>query len=65
MFHNYVCEFWIFYCGKITEKLVIVQGGHGIGINIHGCQPNLEIAIYELKSACGLLLCTRLYSSTR
>jgi hypothetical protein len=22
----------------------------GIGINIHGCQPNLEMAIYVLKS---------------
>ena len=21
-------------------------GGHGIGINIHGCQPNLEMTIY-------------------
>ena len=24
-------------------------GGHGIGINIHACQLNLEMAIYELK----------------
>ena len=26
-------------------------GGHGIGINIHGCQPNLEMAIYVWKLA--------------
>ena len=24
-------------------------GGRGIGINIHACQLNLEMAIYELK----------------
>ena len=27
------------------ENLVKILGGHGIGINIHGCQPNLEMAI--------------------
>ena len=43
------------------EKLVNILGGHGVGINIHGCQPNPEIAIYILKSANGGLLCTRLY----
>ena len=29
------------------EKLVHILGGHGIGINIYGCQPNLEMAIYS------------------
>ena len=33
------------------ENLVKILGGHGIGINIHGCQPNLEMAIYVLKAA--------------
>ena len=31
-------------------------GGHGIGINIHGCQPNLEMVIYVLKSALRYIL---------
>ena len=39
------------------EKLVNIL----VGINIHGCPPNPEIAIYILKSANGGLLCTRLY----
>ena len=33
------------------ENLVNMLGGHGIGINIHGCNPNLEMAIYVLKAA--------------
>jgi hypothetical protein len=37
---------------EITRLLNII-GGHGIGINIHGCQPNLERAIHVLKSANG------------
>ena len=32
-------------------KLVSILGGHEVGINIHACQPNLEMAIYVLKSA--------------
>ena len=24
-------------------KLANILGGHGIGMNIHGCQPNLEM----------------------
>ena len=43
------------------EKLVNIQGGHHVGINIHGCQPYLKIAIYVLKSANGGLLCRPLY----
>ena len=35
------------------EKLVKTLGGHGVGINIHGCQPSLKIAIYVIKSANG------------
>ena len=31
------------------ENLVDILGGHGIGINIHDCKPNLEMAIYVLK----------------
>ena len=31
------------------KYLVNILGGHGIGINIHACQLNLEMAIYELK----------------
>ena len=31
------------------EKLVDIQSGHGIGINIHGCHPNpIEGAIYVI-----------------
>ena len=26
------------------------KGGHGIGINIHDYQPNLEMATYALKT---------------
>ena len=43
------------------EKLVNILGGHHVGTNIHGCQPYMEIAIYELKSANGGLLCSALY----
>ena len=32
------------------ENLVSILGGHGIAININGCHPNLEIAIYVLKT---------------
>ena len=32
------------------EKLVNIQGGHGIGINILGCQATLEMYIYLLKT---------------
>ena len=43
------------------EIMVNIQAGHGIGFNFHGEKPNIEMAIYVLKSACGELLCTRLY----
>ena len=33
------------------KHLVIIPGGHGIGINIYACQNNLEMVIYVLKSA--------------
>ena len=33
--------------------LIYVLGGHGVGINIHACQSNLEMATYVLKSANG------------
>ena len=33
--------------------LIYYLGGHGVGINIHACQSNLEMAIYVLKSANG------------
>ena len=36
------------------EKLVNILGGHRVGINIHACQPNLEMAIYVLKSVNGV-----------
>ena len=32
------------------ENLVNILGGHGIEINTHGCQPNLEMTIYVLKT---------------
>ena len=34
---------------KILPTLIYYICGHGIGINIHACQLNLEMAIYELK----------------
>ena len=50
---EYLCEFLIWILKKNTKfapwKLGIL-GGHGIGINIHDCQPNLEMAIYALKT---------------
>ena len=33
-----------------NEKLVNIPGGHKIGVNIHGCQPTLEMSIYVLKT---------------
>ena len=30
----------------VHDNLVNILGGHGIGINIHGCQPNLDMPIY-------------------
>ena len=32
------------------KKLVDIPGGHGVGIDIHGCQPTLEMPIYVLKT---------------
>ena len=34
---------------RILHFEKIILGGHGVGINIHACQLNLEIAIYVLK----------------
>ena len=34
------------------EKFVNIHlAGHGIGINVHGCQPNVDMAFYVLTSA--------------
>ena len=33
--------------------LIYVLGGHGVGINIHACKPNLEMVIYVKRSANG------------
>ena len=47
VFNNcvYSCEFWILHLEKLLnlphENLVNILGGHGIGINIHGCQPSV------------------------
>ena len=32
------------------EQLVNISGGHGFGINIHGCQSNLEMPVDVLKT---------------
>jgi hypothetical protein len=32
------------------EKLVNIPGGHGVRINIHGSQANLEMPIYVLRT---------------
>ena len=32
------------------EELVYIPGGHWVGINIHGCQPNLQMPIHVLKT---------------
>ena len=42
----------IFLC-LANAKLVDIRGGHGVRINIHACQSNLEMATYVLKSANG------------
>ena len=34
-----------------NAKLVDIRGGHGVRINIHACQSNLEMSIYIVKSA--------------
>ena len=42
-FNENLCEFWIWetLLNFSHEKLVNILGGHGIRINIHGCQPIL------------------------
>ena len=42
---------WILHFEKNSKfsPCKIILGGHGVGINIHACQLNLEIAIYVLK----------------
>ena len=42
-----------YYSMKKLVDITYVTGGHGVGINIHACQSNLEMAIYVLKSANG------------
>ena len=44
------------------EDLVHILGGHAIGVNIQGCQPNLKMTIYVLKSAVYQLIWAPLYS---
>ena len=33
-----------------NEKLINIPGGHEVGVNIHGCQPTLEMSIYVQKT---------------
>ena len=44
------------------KKLIHLLGMHGVGINIHACQPFLKMVIYVLKSALSKHLCTPLYT---
>ena len=51
---EYLWKFWTFHFETITRFSPWKSGilaEHGIGINIHGYQHNLEMAIYVLKSA--------------
>ena len=53
---------WILHFEKLPnlphDNLVNILGGHEIGINIHGCQPNIEMAIYALKTWANLNIYT-------
>ena len=40
----------------LAHKKLMNIIGLGVEINIDGCQPNLEMTIYALKSACSGLL---------
>ena len=48
------CEFWDLkkLLNLPHENLVHILCGHVIGINIRGCQPNLEIPIYVISAFC-------------
>ena len=51
---KYLCEFWIFLFEKNTNSAHENRWAWN-WINIHGCQPNLEMVIYVLKSDFGAL----------
>ena len=31
------------------DLVIILEGGHAIGVNIQGCQPNLKMTTYVLN----------------
>ena len=53
MLSSYIGEFQIFHLAH--ENMINILGGHGIGINIHGFQPNPrnDHACTKIKSLSG------------